>query len=76
MACPARFLPARRIVSMRNSLLNPSPPDPLAWQYGSTGNDDSASHHRCFTVGLTILFDLHGRSLGDAQRADVRRVSL
>jgi AcrR family transcriptional regulator len=27
-------------------------------------------------VGLTILFDLHGRTLGDAQRADERRVTI
>jgi AcrR family transcriptional regulator len=27
-------------------------------------------------VGLAILFDLHGRTLGDAQRADERRVTI
>src|SRR5580692_1695049 len=27
-------------------------------------------------VGLTILFDLHGRTLADAQRADERRVAI
>jgi AcrR family transcriptional regulator len=27
-------------------------------------------------VGLTILFDLHGRTLGDPQRADERRVTI
>jgi AcrR family transcriptional regulator len=27
-------------------------------------------------VGLTILFDLHGRTLADAQRADERRVTI
>src|SRR5580692_7615212 len=27
-------------------------------------------------VGLTVLFDLHGRTLADAQRADERRVAI
>ncbi|WP_398288852.1 hypothetical protein [Sphingomonas nostoxanthinifaciens] len=36
----------RLTASMHSSDLNPSRPVPLAWQYGSTSNDDGPPHHR------------------------------